>query len=90
MVELMTESFTVHLTRGSFVVDITNAERVLAAVEAGEAHVAVMADRFGDGLVIQPVRIVTAHVVSVAANPTQANRAPGQSPLLSVVSGGRP
>jgi hypothetical protein len=68
----MEASYTVRLTRGSYVVDESDAVKVLQAIEERRAHVLVQADAFGDGLQLAPVRLITAHVVSVIANPACA------------------
>ncbi len=61
-------TYSIRLTRGVYVVGAEDAERILRAIEAGEPHVLVNADTLGDGLYRTPVRIVTAHVMSVAEN----------------------
>ncbi len=61
-------TYSIRMTRGVYVVDAEDAERVLRAIEAREPHVLVNADTLGDGLYRTPVRIVTAHVMSVAEN----------------------
>lgn len=80
-------SFTVFMTKGAYVVNEADAERVLEALDAGSAHVAVTADIFGDGLRSQPMRIVTAHVVSVATNVEESTSVLAKTPL-SVLRGG--
>ena len=61
-------TYSIRLTRGAYVVSREDAERVLRAVEAREPHVLVEADTIGDGLYRTPLRVVTAHVMSVAEN----------------------
>jgi hypothetical protein len=64
----MDVTYSIRMTRGAYVVSRDDAERVLHAVEAREPHVLVDADTVGDGLYRNPIRIVTAHVLSVAEN----------------------
>lgn len=64
----MTSTYSIRMTRGVYVVDAEDAERVLRAVETSEPHVLVNADALGDGLFRVPIRIVTAHVMSIAEN----------------------
>ncbi len=70
----MERSFTVTLTKGAYVVNEVDAERVLEAVERDEAHALVQADTFGDGLHVASVRIVIKHVISVIENPGRPSR----------------
>lgn len=87
----MERSYTVRLTRGAYVVDEADADKVLKAVENQEPHVLVKADTFGDGLHFAPVRVITAHVISVIENLTAAEATVGDAPLprLRVMSSRR-
>jgi hypothetical protein len=66
---MMDHRFTVTLSKGAYVVNEEDAERILGAIAKKEPHVLVNADTFGDGVHIAPVRIVTVHVISVIENP---------------------
>jgi hypothetical protein len=77
-------SYSIRMTRGIYVVSSEDAERVLHAVESGEPHVLVDADTFGDGLSHVPVRIVTAHVMSVAKNLPATDQAEGEGTRASL------
>lgn len=75
----MKRTFTVFMTRGAYVVGEADAKRVLEAISAGTTHVGVSADVFGDGLCVQPMQIVAAHVVSVSTNEQPEICAPAAS-----------
>ncbi len=83
----MPSSYTIRMTRGAYVVSAQDAERILRAVETKESHVLVEADAIGDGLYRTPIRLVTAHVLSVAENIALTERAygPAGSPSLRAV-----
>lgn len=75
----MKRTFTLFMTRGAYVVGEADAHRVMEAITNGTPHVGVSADVVGDGLCVQPMQIVTAHVVSVSANAESATCAAGVS-----------
>jgi hypothetical protein len=87
MQSIMDHTFTVFMTRGAYVVGEPDAQRILRAIDVGDAHVSVEADIFGDGLARQSMKIVTAHVISVVANTNQVE-APWERRPLTVVRGG--
>ena len=60
--------YTIRLTRGMYVVNAEDADRVLAGIEAKAVHVLVSADTMGDGLYTCPVRIILAHVMAIVEN----------------------
>jgi hypothetical protein len=87
MQRIMDRSFTIFMTRGAYVVGESDAQRILRAIDAGDAHVPVEADIFGDGLSRQSMQIATAHVISVVSNANKADESPGPRPL-TIVRGG--
>jgi hypothetical protein len=64
----MPGTYTVFMTRGAYVVDESAADAILHAISRGLPHVGIHADILGDGLCTHPMRIITAHVVSISAN----------------------
>jgi hypothetical protein len=80
----MSQTFTVILTRGAYVVRETDANKIMEAVRKSEPHVLVDADMIGDDLYYTPVRIVTTHVVAVAANLEEACKDVPQRRLFMV------
>jgi hypothetical protein len=64
----MTDTFTLVMSKGSYVLDEEQASAVLQALEECTPHILVDADIAGDGLYRSAVRVVTAHVVALIRN----------------------
>lgn len=56
------------MTKGAYVVEAQDAERVLEAVTQRDAHVLVRADLTGGGEFFASIRLVVAHVIAVIEN----------------------
>jgi hypothetical protein len=61
--------YTVFLTKGTYVVSESDAERIRAAVASGEPFVEVEVDLRGDGATAHRAEIATAHVVTLVRVP---------------------
>ncbi len=66
--------YTVFLTKGTYVVDDSDAERIRSAVASRTPFVEVGVDLRCDGAVAHRAEIATAHVVTLVRVPDSARR----------------
>jgi hypothetical protein len=64
----MASSYTLILSRGTYVVDTTDGESILEALSNRKPVVTVDVDMLGDGFVRENVRLATSHVIAVIPN----------------------
>jgi hypothetical protein len=64
--------YTVFLTKGTYLVDAADAQRIRDAVEAGSPFVEVGVDLRCDGVAAHRAEIATAHVVTLIEVPEAA------------------